>query len=233
MIFKKGGTEVIMVEANEKSETGLQAEVARLREQVAELSRVKDYIDICQLQSTYAHLYFIYKRSEIVSLFAQNTPGVSVEIEDGGVFEGIEGVKRIFGPDGKLSQKAHMVPGWMAVMMTVNPVIEINKDGTKARGVWFSHGSGGNRRDGQMSMTWRLGKYDMEYVKEDGKWKFLKVAYRMVYNAPFDKGWAEQPTMSFFANPNFMPDKPTTWHLPYSPYRINIIPPAPPEPYED
>ncbi len=125
----------------------------------------------------YAHLYFIFRRSEIPSLFAQKTPGVTIEIEDGGVFEGIEGVKKIF--QGKLGEKRTMTPGFMAVHMTVNPIIEINKDGTRAKGVWFSHGSAASKREGQPRMSWCLGKYDMEYVKEDGKWKFLKMAYRI------------------------------------------------------
>jgi hypothetical protein len=58
----------------------LKAEVLRLKEQVAELSRVKDHIEICKLQSRYAHLYFMLRNSEIPSLFAQKTPGVSIAL---------------------------------------------------------------------------------------------------------------------------------------------------------
>jgi len=112
----------------------LEAEVLRLKKQVAELSRIKDYIEIWKLQSRYAHLYFMLRNSEIPSLFAQKTPGVSIDIEDAGIYEGIEGVKRFWTTF--LSEERYKgAPGWLAVHMTVNPIIEINKDGTRAKGV--------------------------------------------------------------------------------------------------
>jgi len=80
-----------------------------------------------------------------------------------------------------------------------------------------------------------LGKYDMEYVKEDGEWKFLKLAYRVSYMSPInEKGWLEEPMAGSIAGlPENCPDKPATGYLPYSPYRINIFQPPPPEPYKD
>ena len=211
----------------------LEAEVLRLKKQVAELSRIKDYIEIWKLQSRYAHLYFMLRNSEIPSLFAQKTPGVSIDIEDAGIYEGIEGVKRFWTT--VLSEERYKgAPGWLAVHMTCNPIIEINKDGTKAKGVWFSHGSVSGRREGKLDCMLCLGKYDMEYVKEDGEWKFFKLAYHIAYMCPLDKGWVEEPiTGSIAGLPENTPDKPATNYMPYSRYRINIFPPPPPEPYED
>ena len=210
----------------------LEAEVARLKEQVAELSRAQDYVEICKLQSMYAHLYNVCKRAEIIDLFAKKTPGVTLEIEDGGVFEGIEGVKKVFG--GILSEERGLTPGFLGSHMTVNPIIEINKEGTKARGAWFSHGSVSLRREGELTAFWCLGKYDVEYVKEDGKWKFFKLAYRQIYMSPYEKGWIEEPQgASIACMPEYPPDKPCTYHMPYHRYRINIFQPMPPEPYED
>jgi hypothetical protein len=211
----------------------LKAEVLRLKEQVAELSRVKDHIEICKLQSRYAHLYFMLRNSEIPSLFAQKTPGVSIDIEDAGIYKGMKGVKRFWTT--VLSEgRYRSVPGWLAVHMTVNPIIEINKDGTKAKGVWFSHGSVSGQRGGKLDCMWCLGKYDMEYVKEDGEWKFFKLAYRISYMCPVGSNWVEEPiTGSIAGLPENTPDKPATNYLPYSRYRINIFPPPPPEPYKD
>src|SRR4030067_2560183 len=100
----------------------LEAEVLRLKEQVAENARTKDYLEIWKLQSLYSHLYHIGRRAEIPYLFAQKTPGVSLEIEDSGVYEGIEGVKRLWST--VFSEKAHLTEGFMAVHMTLNPIIE-------------------------------------------------------------------------------------------------------------
>jgi len=209
----------------------LEVEVTRLKEQVAESARTRDYIEIWKLQSLYSHLYHIGKRAEIPSLFAQKTPGVSLEIEDSGVYEGIEGVKRLWGT--VFSEKSHMTAGFLAVHMTVNPVIEINREGTRAKGIWHSHGCASMRVNGQLTPFLCLGKYDMEYVKEDGRWKFLKFAYRLTFMAHYEKGWVEEPVAASIAgSPENSPDKPTTYHMPYSQYRINVMQPPPPEPYE-
>ncbi|OGO42318.1 MAG: hypothetical protein A2137_02025 [Chloroflexi bacterium RBG_16_58_8] len=210
----------------------LEAEVRRLKELAAEGARARDYLEICQLQSLYSHLYHLGQRAEIPSLFAQKTPGVSLEIEDSGVYEGIEGVKRMWTT--VFSEKAHLTEGFMAVHMTLNPIIEINRDGTRARGLWHSHGFASMKVKGQVTPFLCLGKYDMEYVKEDGRWKILKFVYRLNFMSPFKKGWVEEPQgASIAASPLNRPDKPTTYHRPYSPHRVNIMQPPPPEPYED
>ena len=212
----------------------LKAEVDDLKKQVYELSRVKDYVEIWKLQSRYAHLYQICRRLEIPSLFAQKVPGVSIEIEDSGVYEGIEGVKRFWTMVSKSTGGTKSRPGDLAVHMTVNPVIEINNDGTKAKGVWFSHGCASLKHGENYLAMWCLGKYDMEYVKEDDEWKFLKFAYRIIYMTPYEKGWVEEPVgASIAGNPLNEPDKPTTYYMPYSRYRINTFPPPPPEPYNN
>jgi hypothetical protein len=204
-----------------------------LKEQLAEYAYVKDYIEIWQLMSTYSHLYHAMRRSDIPALFAQKTPGVTVEIEDSGVYEGLEGVNKIF--CGILSEKAHKTPGFLGVHMTVNPILEFNKKRTRAKGLWHSHGSATLRLGGQLTAFWCLGKYDMEYVKEDGKWKFLKFAYRLTYMSPYEKGWIEEPQGASITagHIEFPPDKPSTYHMPYSRYRINIFQPPPPEPFKD
>jgi len=210
----------------------LEAEIKRLKAQVADCARMKDYIEIWKLQSLYSHLYSMFRTSEIPDLFAQKTPGVTLELEDSGVYEGIEGVKKMFCLT--LSEKNMRRPGIHAVHMTVNPIIEINKNGTRARGVWHSHGTVTLAHEGPLKAFWGAGKYDMEYVKEDGKWKFLKLAYRLIYMTPFDKGWVEEPEGSSMARPtDYPPDKPTTWYRPYGRHRENIFQPPPPEPYKD
>jgi hypothetical protein len=210
----------------------LKAEVAQLKKQIAELAKTKDYLEIWKLQSRYAHLYFMLRTSEIPSLFARKTPGIFMNIEDAGIYEGTEGVKRFW--NAVLSEERLRTPGWLAVHMTCNPIIEINKDGTRAKGVWFSHGSVSLRRENKLDCMLCLGKYDNEYVKEDGQWKFFSLTYNIVYMCPLDKGWVEEPiTGSIAGSPGNSPDKPATNYLPYSKYRVNIFPPPPPEPYDD
>ncbi len=208
-------------------------EVENLKKQVAENAWAKDYLEIWKLQSLYSHLYHIGRNSEVPSLFAQKTPGVMMELEDSGVYEGIESVTRFWNQVFDVN-RMHRTPGFLAIHMTVNPVIEIDKKGTRAKGIWHSHGVCSLSANGVMKQFIALGKYDIEYVKEDGRWKFLNFAYRQTYMAPYEKGWMDEPVAASIAgNPLNKPDKPTTYYMPYSKYRINVMQPPPPEPYKD
>ena len=208
-------------------------EVRSLKAQVEENAWAKDYLEIWKLQSLYSHLYHIGRNSEVPALFARKTPGVVMEIEDSGVYEGIESVTYFWNTVFDVN-RMHRTPGFLAIHMTCNPVIEINKRRTRAKGVWHSHGVCSLSVNGVMKQFTCLGKYDIEYAKEDGNWKFLNFAYRLAYMAPYEKGWMEEPVAASIAgNPLNRPDRPTSYHMPYSRYRINVMQPPPPEPYKD
>lgn len=212
----------------------LEEEIRRLKKQVAENTKAKDYLEIWNLQSTYVHYYHIGRNSEVPSLFAQKIPGVTMEIEDSGVYTGIKSIRRFWTEVFDVN-RMHRSPGFLGLHMTVNPVIEINKAGTKARGLWISNGYvslGGNSDNLKQFLC--LGKYNMEYVKEDGQWKFFKFNYRITFMCDYQKGWVEEPVCASIAgNPVNRPDLPTTYHMPYSRYRINTLEPPPPEPFDD
>ena len=172
------------------------------------------------------------KMSAIPALFAQKTTGVTLEIEDSGVYEGLKSVERFWNT--VFSDTKARSAGHLALHMTVNPIIEINQQGTLAKGLWHSHGYASMGRISPPKQFLCLGKYDMEYVKEDGQWKILKFAYRQTFMAPYEKGWVDEPVAASIAgSPENIPDKPTTYYMPYSKYRINVMEPPPPEPYKE
>lgn len=211
----------------------LEEELKDLKRKVAENAWAKDYLEIWKLQSLYSHLYHIGKNSEIPSLFAQKTQGVKMEIEDSGVYEGLESVTYFWNKVFDVS-RMHGTPGFLAIHMTVNPLIEINRDRSKAKGLWHSHGVCSFGAGGEFKQFLALGKYDIEYVKEDGQWKFWNFAYRQAFMCPYEKGWVDEPVAASIAgNPANKPDKPVTYYMPYSRYRINVMQPSPPEPYTD
>ena len=208
----------------------LEDEVLRLRKEVADYARVEDYIEIWKLMSIYTHLYHRLRNVEIPALFAQKTPGVSVEVSDSGVYEGLEGVKRFF----EMFLVNTKKPGQIVLHQAVNPVIEINKDGTRAKGLFHSPGLASKWYDGKLTAIWWYGKYNVEFVKEDGKWKILKLQCAVIFQCRYDKGWVEDPMAgSTRCYEGAEPDKPSTIYMPYNPYRINTFDPGLPEPYED
>ena len=204
-----------------------------LEELEARITRVEDILEIWKLQSKYSHYHHMCYWDKIPDLFAQKTPGVTVEVSDSGVFEGIEGVREFYaspeGPHKLMSSK----PGWIGLHMTVNPVIEISKDGKTAKGLWHSPGLLMGPYKEKWVPLWVYGKYANDYVKEDGKWKFWHFHFYLTFRCPYKEGWVEEPVVvSMRGWPGFAPDKPTTYYRPYQPDKVTIFEPPPPEPEE-
>ena len=75
-----------------------------------------------------------------------------------------------------------------AIHMVLNPTIEV--DGDRAKGTWyllqpctFAEGN---------QAVWGSGRYDDEYVRANGEWKFKNVKLTSFFWTPFDQGWAKQ-----------------------------------------
>ena len=170
----------------------LRAEVEKLKKSVEELSYLKDYNEICELTSYYTHVYHMLMNEKCAELFAQKAPDVSIEIFDGGVYEGIENVRKWF--DGMLVNTRR--PGWMQQHMALNPVIDIAKDRMHATGLFHSPGIVSRFRKDKLTAYWNWCKYDIDYIREDGVWKFHHVRGRLTFQSPYHKGWVKEPVAS-------------------------------------
>jgi hypothetical protein len=184
----------------------------------ARIRRLEDIFEIQNLQGRYQHYLTLGMMEKIVDLFAKKTPGVTVEVSDGGVYEGIEGVQRLFcGIMRGLLEKIGVYEEHDAV----SPVIEVAKDGKTAKALWFSPGV---MASGPTKDQW--------YVKENDKWKFWHFHFYLTFRTAFEEGWVRQPVKGSIRNhPEFKPDKPSTYYKPYAPDEINIMLPPPPDPY--
>lgn len=79
-----------------------------------------------------------------------------------------------------LSYSAHMV---------TNPIIEVI--GSTATGKWYVDVPCTIRATNQAA--WLQAKYDEEYVKIDGEWKWKSITATFDFISPFDSGWAITP----------------------------------------
>ena len=105
--------------------------------------------------------------------------------------------------------------------MQFQPVIHVSPDGTRA-----------NLRSRALSMmgnfgrnaTWMAGTYENEFVRADGRWKFIKDQQVNTYFAPYETGWkdlAQRPPPGITqANP---PDAPPS--MPFDLYPKNFVVP--------
>lgn len=75
-----------------------------------------------------------------------------------------------------------------AVHMVMNPIIDV--DGDTATGQWYLfipciHANGSEQA------MWGSLRYDEEYVRVNGEWKFKSQKLTEFFRTPFDEGWAK------------------------------------------
>jgi len=198
-------------------------------EMEARITRLEDIHEIQNVQSRYNHFLLMNKLEEIVGLFAQKDPSVTVEIADSGVYVGIEGVKRLFL---KGMKAKHAVRGGLGLHMVSTPVIEVGGDGKTAKGMWYTFGANTRRDELGLHALWMAGKYDNVFVKEDGKWRFLSVHWHVFFRSPFEEGWVKRPIVGSGTQAEGEPDRPSSYYMPYHPDGFNTFLPPPPEPEE-
>ena len=112
-----------------------------------------------------------------------------------------------------------------------NQVLEIAGDGVTAKGVWFSPGILSTVIDGKPQASWAYRKYGVDFVKEDGVWKFWHLHVYNVFTTPFEKNWTETKENNTTATGEYGPDRGPTYSWRYSPELFTEPVPKPPQPY--
>ena len=111
---------------------------------------------------------------EIIDLFA-NRPDISGTFVEG-TYNGPEGIRRYFG------RMKETPPEFLHQVMQVSPIITLDPGGEKAWGRWYGYGTICARpANDNIDPVYMSVIYEMEYVKEDGVWKILKLAFQMHY----------------------------------------------------
>lgn len=117
-----------------------------------------------------------HNQDRIVTIFAED--GIW-ESQDLGQAQGHAELRKLFKNFAeRISFSQHNV---------MNPIIEV--DGNTAKGSWYFMGPFTFRRGNRA--IWLAARYEDDYVKINGQWKFkhLRAIGRMA--APYEKGWAK------------------------------------------
>jgi SnoaL-like domain len=181
-----------------------------VQELVARVQRLEDTIEIQKLQSKYIHYLFKQRFDRIVDeCFAKNLPDVSVEFSDSGVYRGLESVRALY----RSFEVTKTIPGFFILHMTVNPVIEIAKDGLSARSHWLSPGAAGSDK----SAAWIWGTFYVDYVKEDGRWRIAHSNLVPLFRNRYETSWAQATDHGTVRGVlAAQPDGPSTLYRPYN-----------------
>lgn len=208
--------------------------VARQETELRRQSYATDAADIQNLMSRYIFYMENGKIGEVWDdLFTHTNEDVRVEIMDSGAYLGQKHCKRVWDTmarrvdvDGNPVEKGAAAisntntdRAFLLLMLTISsPLIEVSEDGTHAWGQWHIFGPHTNRvydpeagckRD---TAFWIAGKYDNEFVKENGEWKILKLHPICWLRTPYHKSFLECPDCRRTPSPYWPPDEPPTIH---------------------
>jgi len=200
------------------------------------IQRLEDIHEIQNLASRYQYLQTAGLHEETAELFAQKTPGIRAEVGGRGVYEGTEGIQRMY--VGVHKHRDGDGKGILNVLTLTTPVIEVAGDGKTAKGVWISPGFHTLAPKGKLQANWVWCKYGIDFVKEDGKWKFWHVHVYAIFYTPYERSWVETAKLEGQAEAapslpdELKADRPATYRWMYNLTAKTENVPAPPQPYE-
>ena len=149
-----------------------------LEELARRLTRLEDIEAIKQLKARYCEICDDdHNPQRITSVFAED--GIW-ESADFGTARGHDEIRRLFQKFQKLIEfSQHNV---------MNPIIEVH--GNTATGEWYFFGPF-TFREGHQA-RWLALRYQDDYVKVNGEWKYEHLRVHLRVSAAYEDGWAEQ-----------------------------------------
>ena len=145
---------------------------ARLKALEKKVSILDDINEVKRLQRVYSYYVMHMMRDEIYDCFADRKDVVLHWLE--GTWKGKEGVKRYFGVG---SDRPEPPPGFLHQVMPIAGVVDVAPDGKTAKGRWYSFGGVAvpDQKTGKTRPSIVGGLYEIDYIKENGIWKFWKI----------------------------------------------------------
>lgn len=200
-----------------------------------EIQRLEDVRAIKNLMGSYLQYELLGKHDETEDLFAKNTPGVRAEISELGIWEGAKGIEKFIKA---IKKRDGDRIGIMNSHPTATPVVEVAEDGKTAKGLWLALPSYETFIvSGKPKAYMTACKYGVDFIKEDGQWKFWHFHIYYVYRFPSERGksWIDNDFSSVPAmdiSGELRPDKQPSVSVAYSTDTIQKLIPVPPTPYK-
>jgi ketosteroid isomerase-like protein len=150
-----------------------------LKELEKRVAALEDIEDIKKLHREYLFWFNNQQWEEMIDCFAENA---TAEIGAHGLRRGKEEITKLF----KINI-ANRVTSWKGGHFVTQPVISI--DGDKATGHWLLHIFVFHTQTPTgPSYKWTQGRYDCEYAKVNGKWKFSSLKFTNPWPEKLDLG---------------------------------------------
>ena len=154
-----------------------------MQELEARIRVLEDIEEIKSLMSTYTYLIDSSRWDDVAALFADNA---KAEWNILGSYEGKEAIANLF---------KNIVSGtiiWSAHML-LNPLVTV--EGDKAKGTFYLFGPATVPSPEGERAIWVQGRYDNEFVKKSGKWRFSLLKFAFTFMTPYEEGWVKSKMM--------------------------------------
>jgi hypothetical protein len=152
----------------------------------AKVRILEDIEAINKLQRAYGYYLEHMMVEDIVDLFADDE---DVELWlTAGKFKGKEGVRHLY------SYIRDSFPGheFLHQLMQLSGIVHVDSNGVTAKGRWYGFGANAlPLKGGKINPGWMNGIYEMEYVRQDGKWKIKKLYWCMTFRASWTESFVE------------------------------------------
>lgn len=158
---------------------------ASLAQRIEKLEAIKA---VERLQYAYGYYQDRFLFDQLPALFASK--GTAAHF-DGGVWEGPDGVRRLWtgyfrntyakGATGPVAGRMFDLPQWQSV-------VTISADGLSARGRFRTVGELAIYREMEDMVA---GVYENDFIKENGLWKFKSLRFCTTWRAPYGDGWKD------------------------------------------
>lgn len=201
-----------------------------------EVERLKGVHACKNLMGTYMYMEMAGKYTEMVELFAKKTQGVAVEISNFGIWDGIEGIKKLFE-----AFKRH--EGDRKGILTAHPIttedVVVARDGKTGKGVWFANGIETLIVKGKPKPYYSYYRYGIDFVKEGNEWKILHFHSYLLYRKPYSvtlgimmgSGGTGEAIPVMNIPDELKPDRPPTVQNEHGSNNVQTLTPRPPTPW--
>ena len=152
----------------------------------ARIRRIEDIHEITNLQALYSFHIDNSKIDDLVELFADKFTW-QVGFDEMLKIESKPKLARF------LTKSSQQTPMMRHQPMT--PYIEVDSD--KATGIWYLTGMMTSITSRGEEARWVQGRYDNEYVRINGVWKFSRLYFKYNFLTPYDDGWVKTPSAAF------------------------------------
>jgi hypothetical protein len=168
------------------SEKDLEAKIRKLE---ARIQTMEDIEDIKKLQRAYGFYIEHWMAEDIIDCFADRDD--SWLRVAAGFYKGKENIRNFFhhGRKGIESRKSEN-PEFMHQVMQLCGVVHVDPDGKTAKGRWYGFGANAFPVEGgKVNPGWMNGVYEIEYIKENGKWKLWHIHWCLTFHAPWGESF--------------------------------------------